>query len=218
MLKALEKDRERRYESPSALLRDIQRYVSNEPVEARPPTTAYLLGKFASKYRIGLGVSAAFVLLLVAATIVSIGLAKEARRASQEAGAITSFLQDDLLGQASPKGQITGERPDRNITVRTLLDRANARVSGRFNTQPQMEASIRLTIGTAYGDLGMYEEASNQLEHALELRRRSLGSKHPDTLIVMSNLAAVYDARGLFDKAGRLFSDAITGVQNRTDL
>jgi tetratricopeptide (TPR) repeat protein len=73
-MKCLEKDRNRRYETANALARDIERYLHDEPVEACPPSAAYRLRKFAQKHRVPLRVAAAFVLLAVAAAVVSAGL------------------------------------------------------------------------------------------------------------------------------------------------
>ncbi len=68
VMKALEKDRTRRYESPGGLARDVERHLSDEAVEACPPSRRYRLGKFARKNRGALGTAAAFAVLLVVAT------------------------------------------------------------------------------------------------------------------------------------------------------
>ena len=62
-MKALEKDRSRRYESASALAADIQRYLSDEPVLACPPTTMYRFQKFARKHKPALATAAAIAAL-----------------------------------------------------------------------------------------------------------------------------------------------------------
>ena len=71
VMKCLEKDRTRRYESASGLARDIQRYLADEPVEACPPGAGYRLRKFAHKYRTPLRVAGVFLVLLIGAAIVS---------------------------------------------------------------------------------------------------------------------------------------------------
>jgi WD40 repeat protein len=85
VMKALEKDRTRRYESASGLARDVERYLNDEPVEAGPPSARYRVRKLAHKYRRGLLVAAAFALLLVAGTTVSTLEAIQAHRAEQAA-------------------------------------------------------------------------------------------------------------------------------------
>jgi serine/threonine protein kinase/WD40 repeat protein/tetratricopeptide (TPR) repeat protein len=71
VMKCLEKDRTRRYETANALARDIERYVNHEPVEACPPSPGYRLRKFAHRHRAALATACAFVLLLLAATLIS---------------------------------------------------------------------------------------------------------------------------------------------------
>jgi eukaryotic-like serine/threonine-protein kinase len=85
VMKCLEKDRTRRYETASGLARDLQRYLDDEPVEACPPSTAYRLRKFARKYRRALRVATAFALLLVVATAVSFWQAVRATNAERQA-------------------------------------------------------------------------------------------------------------------------------------
>src|SRR6516162_8255316 len=68
-MKALEKDRTRRYETADGLARDIQRYLANEMVEARPPSTVYRLQKFASNNKIALSTAATIAFLLVAGIV-----------------------------------------------------------------------------------------------------------------------------------------------------
>jgi serine/threonine protein kinase len=81
VLKALEKDRNRRYETANAFALDVQRYLADEPVEARPPTLGYRLGKAVRKHKVGLSVACAFVLLLAAGLAASVWQAARARQA-----------------------------------------------------------------------------------------------------------------------------------------
>src|SRR6202161_4239644 len=88
VMKCLEKDRSRRYETANGLAHDVERYLADEPVEACPPSSTYRLRKFASKYKKTLATAAAFVVLLVAGVVTSTLLAREAnqqRIASDEA-------------------------------------------------------------------------------------------------------------------------------------
>jgi len=117
----------------------------------------------------------------------------EKRRADNEAAvakAVNEFLQNDLLAQASPISQ--GANSDPELKVRVALDRAAARIPGKFDAQPLVEASIRLTIGKAYTDLGKYAEAQREIDRAIDLRRRILGEDHPDTLTAMGSLGALH--------------------------
>ena len=75
VMKSLDKDRTRRYESASGLARDIQRSIDGDAVEASPPSASYRLRKFARRHRVALATVGAFALLLIAATAVSARLA-----------------------------------------------------------------------------------------------------------------------------------------------
>ncbi|HZU28117.1 MAG TPA: serine/threonine-protein kinase, partial [Bryobacteraceae bacterium] len=205
-LKSLEKDRTRRYETVNGLARDLQRYLRGEPVEAAPPSAAYRMSKFVRRHRLGLATAAAFILLLISAVLVSAWMAVRARRAEAEARAVNDFLQDDVLAQASAYNQAGG---DHNLTVRAALDRAAARIGGKFTGQPLVEASIRHTIGAAYVDLSLYSDAERHFRRALELRRRELGDRHPDTIATMASLAAVYERAGRYKDAERLYTQLV---------
>ena len=161
--------------------------------------------------------SAAFAVVLLAATAASIGLAARARRAERSARdqaaiarAVSDFLQTDLLAQANTYEQ-TGRdaTPDPDIKVRTLLDRASRRVGDRFPDQPAVGAAISRTIGDTYEGLGLHAEARPHLERAFELLRRALGREHPDTQAAMSSLARVYRSGGQYDQAEPLLKDLL---------
>ncbi len=211
--KALEKDKTRRYASAADLAADIQRYLHDEPITARPPSATYQLKKFARRNKaLVAGIVAVFV-VLIAGIIVSTWEAAKARRAEASArqaeataNAVNDFLQKDLLAQASPQEQGRPDmKPDPDLKVRTALDRAAARVSGKFGTQPLVEASVRQTIGNTYKDLGLYPEAQRQLERAMQLRRRVLGEKNSATLSCMNDLGQVYMYEGRGADAETLF-------------
>jgi serine/threonine protein kinase len=212
VMKALEKDRARRYESASALARDVERHLQNEPVEACPPTRRYRLGKFLHRHRVEALAAAAGLVLLVAAAAVSTWQAVRATRAERTAAAVSAFLQNDLLGQAdlaNQPGEGAGRDPD--VKVRTLLDRAARTVEGNLADEPLTEAAIRLTIGKAYRALGQYEDAQRQLERALELYAAGLGPDDPVTLDGMSSLAYLYGAQGKYGLAEPLSEQVVKG-------
>jgi tetratricopeptide (TPR) repeat protein len=209
-VKALEKDRSRRYASASEFAADIRRYLNNEPVLAVPPSLAYRARKFALRYGIALATACAFGLVLIAASVISIRQSIRANREAAVAEAVNDFLQNDLLAQASAAKQ-SGPRtkPDPDLKVRTALDRAALGIQGKFRNAPQVEAAIRNTMGTAYTGLGLYPEAAKQLEAALDLRRRVLGREHPETLRSMNNLGNVYWREGKYPQAEALDAQAL---------
>ncbi|HEY5809226.1 MAG TPA: serine/threonine-protein kinase, partial [Povalibacter sp.] len=213
-MKALEKDRARRYESVNGLKRDLERYLRGDAVEAGPPSRTYRLSKFVRRHRAWLAAGATFVALLVSAVVVSSWLAIRASRAEQfaltesaTAKAVNEFLRHDVLAQASANVQAApGAKPDPELTVRTALDRAASRIAGKFDAQPMVEASIRQTISNAYRDLGLYSEAQQHSERALELLRRVHGQTHPLVLTAMKELTELYTLRGQYPEAERLYS------------
>src|SRR6202451_723284 len=126
-LKALEKERARRYGSPSDFAEDIGRYLRHEAVLAVPPSAAYRARKFARRHRPALTITAAFVLVLFVAAAVSIRQSIRANREAAVAQAVNDFLQNDMLAQASADRQSgTNAKTDTHLEVRTVLDRAAA--------------------------------------------------------------------------------------------
>ena len=197
VMKALEKDRARRYASVSGLSDDIENYLAGAPVTAGPPSTIYRLRKMATRHRGAIATAAAFLALLVGATVFSAREALRARRSEQASAAVNEFLASDMLAQASAYIQANSSgRPDPNLKVRTALDRAAARVGARFGGQPMVEASIRHTIGATYLDLGLFLDAERQLTRAIQLRRQALGDDDPGTLTSQDRLVSVYLGQG----------------------
>jgi eukaryotic-like serine/threonine-protein kinase len=214
-LKALEKDRSRRYGSPSDFAADIARYLKSEPVLAVPPSVAYRARKFARRYRGALATACAFALVLALAAVISIRQSIRANREAAVAQAVNDFLQNDVLAQASAATQSgPSAKPDPDLKVRTALDRAAVRIAGKFDKQPEVEASIRDTIGQTYMDLGLYPEARKQLERALELRRKVLGAEHPQTLITARRLGYVAEDQGKYPESEAILSKTVE-VQRR---
>ena len=210
VMKALEKDRTRRYEAASALARDIERYLQHQPVEACPPSARYRLGKFLRRHRMGALTAAAGLVLLVAGAAVSTWQAVRATRAEKTAAAVSEFLQNDLLGQADLANQPgAGPGRDPDVTVRTLLDRAAQTIEGKFREEPLTEAAIRLTVGKAYRALGHYPEGQRHLERSVELYAAQLGSDDPVTLGSKSSLAYLYGAQGRYDRAEALSEEVV---------
>jgi tetratricopeptide (TPR) repeat protein len=216
VMKALEKDRTRRYEAASALARDVERHLQHEPVEACPPSRRYRLGRFLRRHRAEAVAAAAGLGLLVAAAAVSTWQAVRATRAEKTAAAVSAFLQDDLLGQADLANQpAEGSGRDPDVTVRTLLDRAARTIEGKFEGQPRTEAAIRSTIGKAYWALGRYPEGQLQLERSVVLYAAELGADHPMTLASKSRLAYLYGAQGRYDRAEPLSEEVVRGQTAR---
>jgi WD40 repeat protein/serine/threonine protein kinase len=85
VMRCLEKDRTRRYETANGLAKDVERYLADEPVEACPPTAGYKLHKFTRKHKAALATAAGFAALLVFGTTISAWQAVQATQAKAEA-------------------------------------------------------------------------------------------------------------------------------------
>jgi hypothetical protein len=132
---------------------------------ARPASTIYQLTKFARRHKALVWGFAAMFIVLIAGMIVSTGEAVRANAESESSRAISDFLRNALLAQASAANQSRpNTKPDPDLKVRTALDRAAARITGKFDRQPEVEAAIRYTIGQTYMDLGLYPGAGTQLQ------------------------------------------------------
>ena len=221
--KALEKDKTRRYASAMELAGDIRRHLADEPITARPPSTAYQIRKFARRHKALVTGTVSVFLALVIGVVAStreavrahkaeLAAEEQRKRADQEATAaraVIDFLQNDLLAQASASNQ--GSKPDPELKVRTALDRAAARIEGKFGQQPELEAAIQDTIGKTYYQLGLYTEARKQLERALGLYRQTLGEENPKTLSTMSRLGRTAWLQAEYQEAGKLLTRAVEG-------
>lgn len=172
VMRCLEKDRDRRYESAGDLARDIRRHLENEPIDAGPPTVTYKLGKFVKRHRKGV-VAGAFVAVLGIAGVITLNIllvqAIDARREAELQGdiarAVNAFLTEDLLAAADPT------KLGRDITVVEAVDLAAEKVAARFADQPIIEASIRKTLGSTYNALGKFDNSETQLAQALKIMR-----------------------------------------------
>ncbi len=160
VMKALEKDRARRYETVNALARDLERYVTGDPVDAGPPSTTYRLRKFAGRHRVGLAMAATMAALLVGGVVVSTWMALRASRAEAEALAVNDFLRNDVLAQAGASTQARPDtKPDPDLKVRTALDRAAARIRESSPTSRCSKRRSGRPLASTYKDLGLYPEA-----------------------------------------------------------
>jgi eukaryotic-like serine/threonine-protein kinase len=217
VMKALEKDRSRRYESANGLARDLERFLAGEPLEAAPASTSYRIRKLARRHRAWLVTASAFIMFLIAGIIVSSSMAVRAARAEREAlrerniaKSVSDFLQNDVLAQASANTQAGAAlRPDPDLKVRTALDRAADRIGGKFAEQPLVEASIRHTIASSYQDLGLYSMAQPHAERSLELRRRELGERHIDTARGFQLVGRLKWLQGRYTEAEGYFAKGI---------
>jgi serine/threonine protein kinase len=225
-MKALEKDRDRRYATATDLAADVNRYLSDEPVQACPPSTGYRFRKFARRNKgTVLAVATIFLLLVAGISGTSWGLirAEHARKAEAEqrgradeaaqkakreaaiAVAINDFLNKDILQLSNPLGQASsGVSPDANLTLRTVLRRAAKRIDGKFPNEPEVEMRLRYTIGASLVSLGDNAAALPQLEKVVAASQELLGRDDLFTLNAEYRLAGIHRQLGHVDLALRM--------------
>jgi non-specific serine/threonine protein kinase/serine/threonine-protein kinase len=213
-LRALEKDRLRRYGSPSDLEADIRRHLEHEPVAASPPSAQYRARKFVRRHR--LGVSAAALILV--ALVVGLGAATwgfiEARLANAEAreqAATAEQVSEFLVGlfEVSDPSEARGS----TITVREVLDTGAEKIERRLEEQPRVRARLMNTIGRVYNSLGLYDAAEPLLQRSLDEARDSLGEISLESLSSMSELAETYRMQSRWKDAERLAQATVEGQQ-----
>lgn len=182
IMHCLESDPEKRYASALELSLDLQHYLHDEPVVARPKRVVYSLQKFAKRHRAVLATSAAVIAVLLSTTLLTTWLAIGATRANQLAESVENFLQNDLLVQNE------FDQPDTELKLRVMLDRAAGKVGPRFVDEPLVEAPIRNFLGTGYAAIGMDGNAEAEFERALQLYEKHYGLRHRRTLDAMRQL------------------------------
>jgi serine/threonine protein kinase/uncharacterized protein HemY len=207
--KAMRKDPQQRYGSAQDLAEDISRYLGGLTVLAHRGSLRYSVTKLIGRHKLAAASALMVLTLTVAGVSAIVWQAQVAIRERENAKAVNDFLQNDLLAQAGAWNQAgPGSRPDPDIKVRTALDRAAANVAGKFAKQPLVEASIRQTIGSTYIQMGLYPEAQEQLQQALEIRRSAHREEHDD-LEIMNSLAYIYDRQGKYLQTEQLLLKSI---------
>jgi len=228
--KALRRDPQQRYASAAALGDDVARFQRREPIEARPATLGYQLGRMAARHRgVFIAAGVAMAALVIGAVGLGWGLVDAVRaRGLAEKRLVRAesaeALAAERLGEAK-SAQAEAERQERiasavnaffnedllrqldpqvgrhDITLREAIDAARLRLADRFADEPLVRASILCTLGDAYVTLAEYDEAEALLTEGLALRRAGLPPLHDDVMAAESALVLVYSNRGDVDRA-----------------
>ncbi len=210
---AMDKDPHRRYQSMEAFGGDLQRILDGEMILAKPAGLATKAWKRVKRNPVS--TTAAATAFLAAIGFVSYVLLwsypqiraerneaqfqrEAAVREAEKVLAVNKYLEE-MLSSANP------ETGDRNVKVLTVVDRQVDRIDHAFPDQPEVEASLRTTMGQTYMSLGEWAKAEKQYRAALEIRQRILGDDHRDTLSSTSNLANSLGKLGRADEAERLY-------------
>jgi eukaryotic-like serine/threonine-protein kinase len=209
-MKALEKDRIRRYGSPAELSADIGHYLRNEPVLAHPPSAAYRASKFVRRHRWAVAAAASAVVLLITFAAVTAvqarRIAAERDRASRQAEAaqrVANFMKG--MFKMSDPSQARGN----SITARELLDRASKEIDTGLAKEPGTQAQLMDVMGEVYESLGLYPQAQPLFEHALDIQRRVYGPRNPETLRSADDLAWLLLEEGHYAEAEKLVRETL---------
>jgi len=182
-MKALERDRERRYSTPAELGADLRRYLNHEAVLARPPSTIYRARKYIRRHRVAASVTAGLVVLLAAFSVLQ---ALELRRTAQQrdrATRITEFMTG-MFKVADPS-----EARGNSVTLREILDKASNNIRTGLGQDPQVQAQLMQVMARTYMNLGLYRLAQDLAEAALRAQLALLGPENRETLASRELLA-----------------------------
>lgn len=222
--KAMSKNPDERYATARDLADDLQAYLDEQSIKARPPTLAQRVARWSRRHRpVVASASVIISLFTVGLAISNVMVTRERdekvralvdlrgalteKEAAMElattkaniATTVNEFINSDLLGAADPHAQ-----PNRDLRVRQVLDRAAENFEDRFQDQPLVGAAIRQTLGKTYSALGEFEPAERHLEVSRSLFLQQLGPAHADTLRVECDLAWLYHDRGQYQRSREL--------------
>src|SRR6266853_2314922 len=210
VLKALEKDRKRRYGSPSELAADLGRYLRNEPVSAHTPSAAYRTRKYIRRHRLGVAVATGLLAILPAFAVVQRVQLQRTRlerdRANRErdrATRITDFMTG-MFHVSDPN-----EQRGNSVTAREILDKASKNIKTGMAKDPDAQAGMMQVMGEVYLNLGLFSRAKDLEQQSLDIRRRVLGPENPDTLATMDDLAGALEECGQYVEAAKMFREEI---------
>ena len=161
VLKALESDPSRRYDSVRVLAADLDNFLAGRPVCARPLTAAFRAGNFLRRRWLPVSAAAVFVFGLSGAAIVAVHQARVARAEALKAEKVNQFLNDMLSSSSDMNFD------PRKTTVAQMLELAEPRLEKNWTGDPSTEATLRRSLGSSYGAVMRFDRAKPQLEKAL---------------------------------------------------
>jgi serine/threonine protein kinase/tetratricopeptide (TPR) repeat protein len=213
VMKCLEKDRKRRYDTANGLVQDLRRHLANEVISARPPTTAYLLSKLFRRHRIAFATGAAIAASLVIGAGVSVWQAVRATGAEREQRTlrIAADKARDAANASERQAKIEAERSqqaaafiqsiftgldtaaaqgeDRHV-IHGILGRAMRRVEMELTNQPEVQIEIISAIGQCFDRLDLPNYAYEGALRAVTLARVRFGEESTRTAELMTVAAA----------------------------
>ncbi|MBL1216709.1 MAG: hypothetical protein D8M59_04360 [Planctomycetes bacterium] len=202
--KAMAKMRELRYQTASELAGDLERYLRDEPITARPPGTVYLMRKFARRNK-GLvaGLSAAFVILIagvIGMSVLAYSLNESQKKASDEAeqariqAATATHAQEFLTSLFSKWDR--RQNPGDPLTLPQVLERGVKTIMQSLSSEPQMAAALLGTMSEVYRNVGEYDRAVELAQQSLDLYVSTCGEKSEEVAASRSVLAGALHSAG----------------------
>ena len=224
-MKALEKDRTRRYDTAAGLAGDVRRHLRHEPVTAGPPSAMYRSGKFVRRHRFGVCAAAALVLLLAGVAVAMANQARriarerdranqESARATREADAarqVSAFLT--RLFELSNPSEARGNA----VTAREILDTGAARIERELAQQPELRSRLMATMGEAYQSLGLYAGSEALFRKSLDVRRNTAGVPPGALAESLNSLGYLLVVRGDFTGGEPLLTEALA-IRERAEI
>ena len=213
LLKALAKDRERRYGSVAELAADLRRYLADEPVLAQPPSLTYRAGKFVRRHRWPVAAAVAASLAIFTGAVTATYGLLEARVAQAESERQRATAEEalrfmvGLFSAADPR-----ENAGSNPSARELLDRGRQRIDG-LEDAPAVRVRLLESLGEIYRSLGDLDGAQGLVSQGID-EHRAAGLTDPRRLArMLGQLGAVHRERGDLTEAERWFREALDGLE-----
>ena len=208
--KALKKNPQERYASVSAFAEDLQRYLRDEPIHARPDTFVYRAAKFVKRHRMAVSLAVATLLAIVAGLIGTLVQARTARlqrdaaiRERDRANRVTNFMISTFKVSDPAQSNV------KDVTAREILDKASKQIDTEMAKDPEEQARMMFVMSQVYDSLGLFSQARNLLTRALDLQRKVLGPDNPQTLATLSLMAVVFTEEGNYPEAENLQHEAL---------
>lgn len=214
LLKALEKDAARRYDSVAAFADDVRRLLDGQPILARPASAAYQLRKLAGRHRVAaIAVAAVTVALILGVAGTTAGLVR-ARRAEAEARAqATSAKRVIAFLEGIFKVSDPSEARGNSVTARELLDAGAQRIDDELKDEPAARGQLLFTMGSVYRGLGLYKDALPLLERSLGALRHSYGERSEPVANAHFLLGSLTRRVGRFDESRVHYAAALATRQ-----
>jgi len=205
-LTAMHIEPQRRYRTVEALIRDIDHYLAGEPLEARPDTFGYRLGKYVRRnWRPVSAATASFIVVVGLVVFYTVRLAT-ARNAAVAEAARTQRIQHFMLNLFQGGEEAVG--PADSLRVVTLVDRGVRDAQG-LDGEPAVQAELYETLGSIYQKLGKLDRADSLLRTALAQRRALFGSDHAETAKSLVALGSLRVAQAEYKEAEGLIREGL---------